>query len=67
MHLPLDVSQVREALDRDLLEPVFQPLVELHTGRLAGFEVLARLQHPLHGMILPANFISVAEEHGLIG
>ncbi len=45
----------------------FQPLVELRTGRLAGFEVLARWQHPEHGPILPANFISLAEEDGLVG
>jgi PAS domain S-box-containing protein len=46
--------------------PCFQPLVELRTGRLAGFEVLARWQHPNLGLILPENFVSLAEEHGLI-
>ena len=38
----VDVATVRHALEHDDLEPSFQPLVELHTGKLAGFEVLAR-------------------------
>jgi PAS domain S-box-containing protein len=40
--------------------------VELRTGRLVGFEVLARWNHPQHGLILPENFIRVAEENGLL-
>jgi len=42
-------------------------VVELHTGKLKGFEVLARWSHPEHGHILPTNFISLAESNGLIG
>jgi PAS domain S-box-containing protein len=62
-----NLIDVRRALESEALVPCFQPIVELHTGRLAGFEVLARWQHPDLGLILPENFISLAEEHGLIG
>lgn len=58
---------VRRALESETLVPCFQPIVELNTGRLAGFEVLARWPHPDLGLILPKNFISLAEENGLIG
>ncbi len=51
----------------DALVPCFQAVTDLQTGQIAGFEVLARWQHPEFGLILPANFISLAEEHGLIG
>jgi len=63
----VDIADVRRALDNDDLEPCFQPVVELHTGRLAGFEVLARWQHPQLGLVLPEGFISLAEENGLVG
>lgn len=67
MSARVDFADVRLALDNDQLEPCFQPIVELHTGRLAGFEVLARWKHPQHGLVLPENFISLAVENGLIG
>jgi PAS domain S-box-containing protein len=60
-------EDVRHALDNDQIVPCFQPLVELRTGRLTGFEVLARWQHAQLGLILPDNFIQVAEETGFIG
>jgi EAL domain-containing protein (putative c-di-GMP-specific phosphodiesterase class I) len=63
----VDLIDVRRALESDAIVPCFQPIVELRTGRLAGFEILARWQHPDLGLILPENFISLAEEHGLIG
>lgn len=65
--MSLDLATVRQALENDELEPCFQPIVELHTGRLAGFEVLARWKHPQLGLVLPENFISLAEEGGLVG
>ena len=55
------------ALNSRALLPVFQPQVDLRTGGIVGFEVLARWNHPAHGPILPANFIALAEENGLIG
>ena len=63
----VDIDHVRSALENDALVPCFQPIVELHTGRLAAFEVLARWSHPQLGLVLPENFISLADENGLIG
>jgi PAS domain S-box-containing protein len=63
----VDLIDVRRALESDAIVPCFQPIVELRTGRLAGFEILARAQHPDLGLILPENFISLAEDNGLIG
>src|SRR5271166_6501748 len=62
-----DLATVRRALEDDELEPCFQPVVELHSGQLTGFEILARWKHPQLGLVLPENFISIAEENGLIG
>jgi len=58
---------VRRALESEALVPCFQPIVALCSGRVAGFEVLARWNHPDHGLILPEKFISLAENNGLIG
>ena len=63
----IQLHDVTEALELDQLVPFFQPLVELRTGRLKGFEVLARWLHPELGPVLPSNFIALAEENGLIG
>jgi PAS domain S-box-containing protein len=62
----VELLDVRHALECEAIVPCFQPIVELRTGRLAGFEALARWQHPDLGSILPENFISLAEENGLI-
>jgi PAS domain S-box-containing protein len=62
-----ELVDLRRALESDEIIPCFQPIVELNTGRLTGFEVLARWQHPQLGLILPENFISLAEQNGLIG
>ena len=61
-----DIRDLQGAIDQDEIVPSFQPLVGLHSGRLTGFEVLARWQHPELGPILPPNFISLAESSGLI-
>jgi PAS domain S-box-containing protein len=61
------LEDVRSALEQKLLEPCFQPQVEFHSGKLTGFEVLARWRHPQLGLILPENFIALAEQGGLIG
>jgi diguanylate cyclase (GGDEF)-like protein len=53
------------AMERDEFELYFQPLMR-RNGRLAGFEALLRWRHPNHGIILPTDFIPVAEESGLI-
>jgi len=62
----LNGLQVRSAIVKGQLVPVFQPIVDLRTGLVTGFEVLARWNHPLHGLILPGNFIRLAEQNGLI-
>lgn len=59
-------SELRQALVRNEFELVFQPSVELHTGRIVAVEALLRWQHPERGEILPAEFIPVAEGLGLI-
>jgi diguanylate cyclase (GGDEF)-like protein len=58
--------ELREAIHSDLLRPYYQPLVDLSTGRISGFEALVRWPHPERGMISPGDFIPVAEETGLI-
>jgi diguanylate cyclase (GGDEF)-like protein/PAS domain S-box-containing protein len=57
---------LRSAIENDGLRPYYQPLVDLATGRITGFEALVRWPHPERGMISPAEFIPVAEETGLI-
>ena len=57
---------LRRALDQDELELFFQPKVNLHTGRISGAEALLRWNRPGHGMVYPAEFVSVLEETGMI-
>jgi diguanylate cyclase (GGDEF)-like protein/PAS domain S-box-containing protein len=59
-------SGLRKALGTDQLFLVFQPIVDLRTGRMISAEALARWTHPELGPISPAEFIPVAEESGLI-
>jgi len=57
---------LRDAIENSLLQPFYQPLVDLKSGRITGFEALVRWPHPERGMIPPGDFIPVAEETGLI-
>ena len=59
-------ASAQNALRLGQFIPYFQPIVALRTGQLAGFEVLARWQHPLHGLVSPDQFISLAEKQGWI-
>ncbi|WP_437882611.1 putative bifunctional diguanylate cyclase/phosphodiesterase [Pseudomonas sp. LRF_L74] len=59
-------NNLRRALTQNELEVYYQPKLCLRTGRLNGLEALLRWQHPEKGMIRPDQFISVAEETGLI-
>lgn len=60
------LADLREALASRALRPHFQPIIHLATGKVAGFEVLARWTHPVRGAVSPARFIPVAESGGLI-
>jgi EAL domain-containing protein (putative c-di-GMP-specific phosphodiesterase class I) len=62
----LDSEDVRGAFLRDEFFPLFQPQVDLKTGRLAGFEVLARWNHARLGVIAPDSFIPFVQRHGFI-
>lgn len=59
-------NNLRRALAQNELEVFYQPKLCLRTGRLLGMEALLRWNHPERGMIRPDQFISVAEETGLI-
>jgi diguanylate cyclase (GGDEF)-like protein/PAS domain S-box-containing protein len=57
---------LRDAIQGEVLRPYYQPLIDLSSGRITGFEALVRWPHPERGMVSPAEFIPVAEETGLI-
>ena len=59
-------TELRRALDKDQLKLFYQPLIDLKSGQVAGFEALARWNHEDRGEISPSEFIPVAEESGLI-
>jgi diguanylate cyclase (GGDEF)-like protein len=59
-------ADLRRGLEAGELIPFFQPKVELATGRVVGVEALMRWRHPTRGLLLPADFISLAEQSGEI-
>jgi EAL domain-containing protein (putative c-di-GMP-specific phosphodiesterase class I) len=59
-------GDLQRAVERGEFVVHYQPLVELETGRIAGFEALMRWQHPTRGLLQPLAFIPLAEETGLI-
>ncbi len=59
-------SELRRALANGELECYYQPIMELWTNRISGFEALVRWIHPQQGLLNPADFIPIAEETGLI-
>jgi diguanylate cyclase (GGDEF)-like protein len=63
--MELEVA-LRQALEREEFFLVFQPIVEIKSGKLRGFEALLRWQHPEHDVISPLVFIPIAEEMGII-
>ncbi|HEY8869733.1 MAG TPA: diguanylate cyclase [Candidatus Limnocylindrales bacterium] len=59
-------NDLRSALDRGELSLAYQPIVDLTTNRVLGFEALSRWRHPTRGNVPPSTFIPLAEESGLI-
>ena len=59
-------ADLRVAIAHDELVPYFQPLVEIGSERILGFEALARWLHPTRGLVPPTDFIPIAEDAGLI-
>ncbi len=57
---------LRMAIERNELDVYFQPIVDIVTRDVLGYEALARWTHPIHGEITPSTFIPIAEETGLI-
>jgi diguanylate cyclase (GGDEF)-like protein len=67
LHRRNDLEQgVRNGIPRGEFEPFFEPQVDLASGRLEGFEMLARWRSPTFGLVSPEIFIPIAEESGLI-
>jgi EAL domain-containing protein (putative c-di-GMP-specific phosphodiesterase class I) len=60
-------NDLRRAIDRRELQVVYQPVVAIESGRIVGFEALARWNHLQRGWIQPSEFVPLAEETGLIG
>ena len=58
--------EMKQALDEGRFQLLYQPIVDLRTSTLHGFESLVRWDHPERGMILPAEFIPIAEDNGFI-
>lgn len=59
-------TDLRHAIENNEFESWYQPIVEVSTGRIVGFESLARWRSPKRGIVAPTEFIPVAEETGLI-
>ena len=59
-------AEMRASLAQDRFVPYFQPMMDLASGQVSGFEVLARWEHPMRGIVEPDEFIPVAEATGMI-
>jgi diguanylate cyclase (GGDEF)-like protein/PAS domain S-box-containing protein len=59
-------GELRRGIERDEIVPYFQPIVDLESGRVLGYEVLARWLHPDRGLLTPNHFLPLAEETGLL-
>lgn len=61
-----DVEELAQALRRGEIVPHYQPVVDLKTEQVTGLEALARWEHPARGLLMPKDFIPMAEQAGLI-
>jgi diguanylate cyclase (GGDEF)-like protein len=59
-------TQLQRVIDDDELEALFQPIIELGTGRIVGAEALLRWIHPTEGRLTPDKFLPMAEESGFV-
>jgi EAL domain-containing protein (putative c-di-GMP-specific phosphodiesterase class I) len=68
MVLENDLRQILESEEnlKKEFEVLFQPIISLQDGKIIGFEALLRWHHKMHGLIMPKDFIPIAEETGLI-
>jgi predicted signal transduction protein with EAL and GGDEF domain len=60
------IADLRQAIDRGQLELHYQPEVDLRTGVISGVEALVRWRHPVEGLLMPDQFIGLAEHTGII-
>jgi len=56
-----------EGIHKSQIVPYFQPFIDLESDQITGFEILARWEHPEHGLIMPVDFIPIAQDTGLLG
>ncbi|MFC5997858.1 putative bifunctional diguanylate cyclase/phosphodiesterase [Quadrisphaera sp. GCM10027208] len=60
-------GELRSAVEQDQIVMYFQPKESLRTGRIVGFEALARWMHPERGVVMPEVFVPLSEQTGLVG
>ena len=63
---PLHLRELRQAIIQDQLFVLYQPKIDLRDDKITGVEALTRWRHPAHGLIMPDEFIPLAERTGLI-
>jgi len=59
-------ADLRQAVDNQVFTLRYQPVIDLASGQVAGFEALVRWRHPERGLVMPEEFIAIAEEIGVI-